>query len=105
GEIVGGMAVIIEETEKMMRKQMEKLHSTTEERVQTIFKYAPMGIQIYNQKGTCTYVNEHWEKVFGSVRSELEGYNVFEDPQLVTNGILDQINRAFKGETIHSPPA
>jgi PAS domain S-box-containing protein len=104
GEIIAGAAIIVEQTERVNRELMEKLHSTTEERVQTIFKYSPMGIQIYNQQGSCIYVNEHWERIFDSVRSELDGYNIFEDHQLAANGILDVIKRAFAGETIHSPP-
>lgn len=104
GEIIGCLAIIREFTESVKLQEIEKQKISSERRFESIFANAPMGIQIYNKNGKCTYVNETWEKVFGSKVSELENYCVLEDKQLEEKGVLNLIRMAYQGKSFHIPP-
>lgn len=104
GKIIGGLGILREITDQIRRQQLEKMHSSSLERFDTIFQNAPMGIQIYNQQGKCIYVNSVWEKVFESVISELDDYNVFQDQQLEQFGVLAKMRAVLQGESFHLPP-
>ncbi len=72
-------------------------------RFQAIFQQSAVAIQIYDIKGFTVEVNDAWETLFASRRSELEGYNVLEDPQVIATGVADCIRRCIAGEIVHVP--
>lgn len=72
-------------------------------RFQAILQQSAIAIQIYNTQGACVEVNDAWETLFGSKKSELDGYNVLEDPQIHATGVIDFFRRAFAGEMVHVP--
>ncbi len=74
-------------------------------RYQALFLQNAIAIQIYNLEGKTVEVNDAWEKLFASKKSELENYNVLEDPQVKATGVYDCFMRAFAGEVVHVPPS
>lgn len=77
----------------------------TIKRFQAIFQQSALAIQIYDREGFTVDVNDAWEKLFASRRSELVGYNVFQDPQVIASGVADCLRRCFAGEVVHVPPS
>jgi signal transduction histidine kinase len=66
------------------------------------FTHAPVGLQIYRADGHCLVVNDAFRALFGS--EPPPEYNVLHDEIAAANGVLDQIRRAFAGETVELPP-
>ncbi len=75
-----------------------------DKRYQAVFQQTAIAIQIYNREGKCVEVNDAWEQLFTSKKSDLEDYNVLEDPQVKATGVYDYFIRAFAGEVVHVPP-
>ncbi len=75
------------------------LHS----RYQALFQQTGVAIQIYNIEGKCVDVNDTWIDLFQTHISQLETYNVMEDPQVEAAGIKACLLRAFAGEIVHVP--
>ncbi len=69
--------------------------------LESLFALAPVGFQIYEASGRSILVNQAFLDLFGS--EPPPGYNVLEDEIAAKNGVLDLIQRAFKGETITTP--
>lgn len=72
-------------------------------RYEAIFQQSAVAIQIYNRSGFTVAVNDAWEKLFETKKSQLDGYNVLQDPQIHENGVIEFFQRAFNGETVHGP--
>jgi signal transduction histidine kinase len=72
------------------------------ELLEGIFAYAPVGFQIYTRDGHSVLTNQAFREMFGSAPPP--EYNVLEDEIARASGVLDLIHRAFRGETIHTPP-
>jgi PAS domain S-box-containing protein len=70
--------------------------------LESLFALAPVGLQIYEVGGRSLLVNQAFLDLFGS--EPPPGYNVLQDEIAARNGVLDLIQRAFKGETIAVPP-
>ncbi|MDQ1557157.1 MAG: hypothetical protein QOD32_217 [Pyrinomonadaceae bacterium] len=78
--------------------------SPTEDRFRAILEQSPLSIQIMSPDGRILRVNRAWEELWGVTLDQLEGYNILEDRQLVENGIMPYIRRAFAGEAVEMPP-
>ncbi|HZR07094.1 MAG TPA: ATP-binding protein [Myxococcales bacterium] len=70
--------------------------------LESLFAFAPVGLQIFEASGRSILVNQAFLDLFGS--EPPPGYNVLHDEIAAERGILDLIRRAFAGETIHTPP-
>jgi signal transduction histidine kinase len=70
--------------------------------LESLFALAPVGFQIYEASGRSILVNQAFIELFGS--EPPPEYNVLNDEIAAREGVLDLIRRAFKGETIHTPP-
>jgi signal transduction histidine kinase len=70
--------------------------------LESLFAFAPVGFQIYDAGGRSVLVNQAFIDLFGS--EPPPEYNVLEDEIAARRGVLDLIRRAFRGETIHTPP-
>jgi PAS domain S-box-containing protein len=79
-------------------------HATSEIRFRTMFEQSPLSIQLFSREGYCVEVNGAWEKLWGTTRDHLTGYNVLEDEQLAAKGVLHYIKEAFAGTPTAIPP-
>ncbi|RME36394.1 MAG: PAS domain S-box protein, partial [Deltaproteobacteria bacterium] len=88
--------------EKQIQAQYRLIEAlrASEERFRAIVEQSPISIQVFDREGRCLMVNEAWERLWGVPRKVLENYRLFEDEQLRDAGILDQVRRAFAGESI-----
>jgi two-component system cell cycle sensor histidine kinase/response regulator CckA len=68
----------------------------------SLFERAPIGLQLYRADGHCLLTNQAFRDIFGAVPPP--EYNILEDPLLARDGLLEQMRRAFGGETITVPP-
>lgn len=74
-----------------------------EARFRTIFEQSPVSTQIFTPDGTTLAVNRAWEALWGVTLDRIGGYNILEDKQLVTKGIMPFIVRGFSGEPTAIP--
>ena len=70
--------------------------------LESLFAFAPVGFQIYEASGRSILVNQAFVELFGS--EPPPDYNVLRDEIAAERGILDSIRRAFRGETVDTPP-
>lgn len=74
-------------------------------RFQAIFEQSPLSIQIVDKSGRTVHVNKSWQELW-SVSDEivknfvLKEYNMLEDIILEKAGELENIKKAFSGETV-----
>jgi PAS domain S-box-containing protein len=66
------------------------------------FAYAPVGLQIYRADGHCLLTNQSFRDLFGT--EPPPEYNILRDDIAERQGILGLVQRAFAGETVHTPP-
>jgi PAS domain S-box-containing protein len=71
--------------------------------LESIFAFAPVGFQIYRADGHCLLTNRAFRELFGS--EPPPDYNVLKDEVAQATGVLELIHRAFKGETVTTPPS
>lgn len=90
-EIVGRVWSFRDVTE---RKQTEKL-------LHDVIKYNPISIQVVDRDGYTLQVNPAHTKLFGV--EVPKDYSIFEDPQVVEQGLSALFDRAKKGEVVHFP--
>ncbi|HEV8246540.1 MAG TPA: hypothetical protein VGP93_12260, partial [Polyangiaceae bacterium] len=69
--------------------------------LESIFAFAPLGLQVYGVDGQSLLVNRAFREMFAS--EPPPDYNVFKDEVVARAGILPLIRRAFAGELIHIP--
>ncbi len=82
---------------------MFQMALVNEEICMKIIDLFPYPIQIYAADGTSVMVNQALLNLhnINDISLIVGRYNVFEDPLVVKYGILDEIKRVFKGESIH----
>ena len=83
--------------ESSIYKQTKEALAASEERFRDIFQESPIGIEIYDSKGTLVTANRACLDIFGvSELNEVKGFKLFEDPN-----ITDEVKRRLgKGETM-----
>ncbi len=74
-----------------------------EEFFRTLFEHSPLAIQVVRPDGKTARVNEAWEKLWGVPYEALANYNVLKDRQLIENGTLPDIEKAFAGQAAAVP--
>ena len=95
------MAVIMDITEKI--KAEEKL-AASEARFRSIIEQFPYPVINYQPDGTCIAANEAWELMWQDKRENVKGYNIRKDPQMISSGLSNYIEKAFAGELSISEP-
>ncbi len=80
----------------------ERLHDS-ENRFRAMMEQSPLSIQIFTPAGYTQDVNRAWEKMWGIKREALAQYNVLHDKQLIANGVMPYIEKAFAGEATEVP--
>jgi PAS domain S-box-containing protein len=70
--------------------------------LRALFAFAPVGFQVYKADGHCLMTNKAFRDLFGS--EPPPEYNVLQDEIAQRNGVLELIQRAFRGETVTLPP-
>lgn len=70
-----------------------------------LFDQSPFSTVIYDAEGHPLAVNDAFTALWGiGMDSVPDGYSVLDDPELEQQGVIPQITRAFKGETVITPP-
>lgn len=69
----------------------------------TIFDQTPISTQIFTPDGETVMVNKAWEKLWNLPFSEIKGYNILKDKQLVKTGTMPYIKKGFMGESVFLP--
>lgn len=69
---------------------------------------SPIATAIYSLEGKAKYFNRAYAKLWGAKEEidikNLSDYNVLEDDQIMSLGVMPYIRRAFNGETTELPP-
>jgi len=79
--------------------------TASEERFRTIIEQSPFSMMVFNPQGQLIQVNPAHDRLWGVEAGKLPDYNILEDEQLVKLGFDGIVARAFKGETVSTPPA
>src|ERR671932_2709993 len=85
-------------------KQAEEALKQSELLYHTLIEQSPLSIQILSPDGRTLEVNRAWEELWGVTLEDIAGYNLLEDQQLVTKGIMPYVQRGFAGEPTPIPP-
>jgi PAS domain S-box-containing protein len=75
----------------------------SEDMFRRVLEQSPLSVQLFDATGNAVFANEAWERIWESKREDLEGYNLFRDPQLEALGFVGMIRRALDGERINGP--
>jgi PAS domain S-box-containing protein len=86
-----------------LRRAADSLRAS-ETRFRTLIEQSPLSTQIFSPDGLTVQVNRAWENLWGVTLEQIAGYNILEDQQLETKGILPFIRKAFAGEASLVPP-
>lgn len=70
-----------------------------------VIEFFPYPIQIFNLDGTSVMVNKALQAEYGVNDPDLVvgKYNVFQDPDIIATGLVEELKRAFRGETVFFP--
>jgi PAS domain S-box-containing protein len=86
------------------RRRARTALRASETRFRLMVEQSPLGIQIFSPDGSTLRVNRAWEELWGVTLDQIPGYNVLRDHQLVDNGAMPYIRKAFAGEATPVPP-
>jgi PAS domain S-box-containing protein len=104
GEIVGGMATIRDISDRI--KAEHKLN-LSERRFTSINQLSPISMAIFKANGVPIYYNkafkQFWDLGENTVSTTFRDYNILHDHQLRRLGVMEYINRGFKGYASEIP--
>jgi len=86
------------------QEQVEMALHESEERFRTIVEQSPIAIQIMSPDGWTVQVNRAWEELWGVTAADVSNYNMLEDEQAISLGMMPYVKRGFAGETVSMPP-
>ncbi len=86
------------------KKKMEDMLRESEERFRTLVEQSPLSIQVLSPDGWTVQVNRAFEKLWGGTIADMKDYNMLEDQQLISLGIMPFIRKGFSGEAATMPP-
>lgn len=80
--------------------------SVSEGRFRSLVEQSPFGIMILKPDGTIRSVNQAYLDIWGGgvTREQILTWDMRNDEQLLKSGVVEQIGRAFKGETVKGSP-
>jgi PAS domain S-box-containing protein len=78
----------------------------SESRYRQVFEHAPISMVLIHKDGHITQMNPAAEQMFGLTLEQLnrQAGPIYENPQLVENGMLPYMLRAFAGEAVIEEP-
>ncbi len=85
------------------RRQAEELLRQGEQRFRALMEQAPFAIQVFSPDGRVVRVNRAWEELWGVTLDRIPDYNILQNAQLKSKGVLPYIERAFAGEPVRVP--
>lgn len=106
--IMALLAVIFLERMLTEREKTEAARRDSENRFRSLIEQSPFSTVIYRPDGRVLLTNrafsELWAVTPEALRYLFDRYNILQDEQLETHGIMPYIKRAFAGEAITLPP-
>lgn len=94
---------ILQQENECFAAQCDRLRQS-ESRYRQIFDNAPISILLINSQGYPVEANQACEQLFGTTLEQMKTRSIFERPELVENGTLPHMQRAFAGEAVVEPP-
>ena len=98
--VIGSVLVFRDITE---RKRSHAAVAESETRFRSLMEQSPFSIQIFSPDGHTRRVNKAWERLWELRFDQVEDYNILEDRQLVSKGVMPLLQRAFAGEAVSIP--
>lgn len=100
GKPIGMRGVTLDITE---RKEAEKSLKISEKRFRKLVEQSPISTQVFSPDGRTILTNAAWEKLWGVTLADLPDYNILEDEQLIANGVMEYLKKAFEGTPTEIP--
>lgn len=75
----------------------------SEARYRALVEQSPLSVQILAADGRTLQVNAAWERLWGVTLDQIGDYNLLDDLQLVSLGLMPYILKAFAGDAQHIP--
>ena len=105
GKVVSATALVRDVTE---RYRAEQLLKGSEEKFRSLVEQSPVAIQIHALDGRLLQSNAAYARLYALNEETLaelyEKYNVLQDEQVMTLGVMPYIEQAFNGEDVIFPP-
>jgi len=90
-------------TEKEKKAALEKL-KISENYFRSVIEQFPYPVVTYAPDGTFISANPAWETMWEDKRENVKGYNIRKDPQMISSGLSEYVEKAFGGEVAESTP-
>ncbi|HEX6983882.1 MAG TPA: PAS domain-containing protein [Planctomycetaceae bacterium] len=100
GNVIGVLGTWEDVTERIRSQEAVR---RSELRFRRLFEESPIAAQIFAPDGRHLRVNRAWTRLWGVTLDDIPGYNVRQDEQLRSLGILPLVERAFAGEAASVP--
>lgn len=74
----------------------------SDELFSNVIKFLPYSVEVYAPDGTSVFVNQAMLAEYNIIDSDMivGKYNIFKDPYIIESGRMDDLKRAFQGETV-----
>lgn len=95
--------VVVERARQAARRDVVEALQVSERRFRTLMEQSPLSMQVFTPTGQAIGANAAWERLWGTTRAELAGYNILQDSQLRAKGVMPLIQRAFSGQAVEIP--
>lgn len=79
-------------------KQAEEALRQSEEKFRLVFERAPIGTQLYDQKGTITDCNEKFEEIIGAPKEKFIGLNLVRQLRNRNEQVQEAVAASLRGE-------
>ncbi len=87
---------------------LRKVEISRDDKFRPLVEESPIATAIYDKQGVPKYFNKSYGRIWGADQSisekVLNSYNILEDEQLVSLGIMPFIEKAFAGKSAEIPP-